>query len=199
MISYRTLLPILWPLLLLAAGAWFGGLRDRQAAQRAGEFRLLESRRHLEQLRARSVAGGIESREYEKLLKEFALLTALPASDPFRDPSTSPLTSVYVASLVSAVQEALRHTLPGEELPEFLSVVPGRPERIGPFVMVEFGLNMRGRFRSLPAFFRLMGSLAQNRRLAISVGELRLDSSRLDPNTGEGLGITLILRAYFRE
>ncbi len=167
--------------------------------QSAGETRLLEARRQLEQLRARSVAGRIESQEYGELLKEFALLTELPASDPFRDPSASPLISVHVASLVTAVQQSLQDPGRPGELPRFLSVTPGRPERIGPFVMIEFGLNLEGRFRSLPAFLQLTGNLAKSRRLAVSIGDLRLDSTHLNPTTGEGLGITLTLRAYFRE
>lgn len=199
MIRFRTALPVLWPLLLLISSAWFGGLQNLVNEGRTLERRLLEDHRRLDQLRARAVAGRIENAEYQELLQEFAVATALPASDPFRDPKSSALSSVHVASLVTAVQKALLEPGQDDALPEFLSVIPGRPERVGPFVMMEFGLNLRGRFHSLPAFLRLMGTLARHRRLAVSVGELRLDSRRMDPVTGEGLGITLTLRAYFRE
>jgi hypothetical protein len=155
----------------------------------------------LEGLRAQAVAGALEKREYQALLKDFAALTALQASDPFRDPYTSTPSSVQVASLVTALQRALSEPVEEDGPPrlEFLSVSSGGQQRLGPFVMTEFGLNLRGRFRAIPGFLRMTAELARHRKLAISIGELRLDNREIDPATGEGLIISLQIRAYFRD
>lgn len=196
----RTFLPILWPLLLLLFGRVDGGLLVQIKEQRLIRARLEESRGRLDSLRAQTVAGRLEGLEYQALLKEFATLTSLQASDPFRDPQSVTLGSVHVASLISGLQNALAQPEEGAPKPlEFLSVSPGGLQRIGPFVMMEFKLNLRGQFGSIPSFFRLMATLAHHRRLAISIGELRIDGSQIDPVTGEGLAITLPVRAYFRE
>ena len=197
----RTFLPLLWPLLLLALGQVNDGLLQRIEEQRRTAYQLEERRRYLEGVRARAVAGRLESQEYQALLKEFAALTSLQASDPFRDPQIATLGTVQMASLVDAIAEAMSEPVEegGPERLEFLSVSPGKQQRFGPFIMAEFGLNLRGRFRALPGFLRLMATLAHHRRLAISIGELRLDSTNLDPLTGEGLAITLLIRTYFRE
>ena len=196
----RTFLPILWPLLLLLFGQVDGGLLVQIKEQRLIRARLEESRGRLDTLRAQTVAGRLEGLEYQALLKEFATLTSLQASDPFRDPQSVTLGSVHVASLISGLQNALAQPEEGAPEPlEFLSVSPGGLQRIGPFVMMEFKLNLRGQFGSIPSFFRLMATLAHHRRLAVSIGELRIDGSQIDPVTGEGLAITLPVRAYFRE
>lgn len=199
--NWRTFLPLLWPLVLLALGTIHSGLLEDLERYRKGREMLESRRRQLESLRAQSVAGRLESQEYQALLKEFAALTSLQASDPFRDPQATSLGTGQVASLVDGLQAALSEPAEagGPEPLQFLSVSPGQQQRIGPFIMVEFGLNLRGRFRSLPSFLRLMTKLAHHRRLAISIGELHLDSSSLDPATGEGLAITLPVRTYFRD
>jgi hypothetical protein len=200
-VNRRTLLPILWPLLLLLFGQFDGGLLVQIEEQRLIRVRLEESRGRLDSVRAQAVAGRLESLEYQALLKEFGALTSLQVSDPFRDPQSVTLGSVHVASLIRGLQNALAQP-PEEGAPEhleFLSVSPGGQQRIGPFVMMEFVLNLRGRFGSIPSFFRLMARLGHHRRLAISIGELRIDSTQIDPVTGEGLAITLPVRAYFRE
>lgn len=197
----RTFLPLLWPLLLLAVGQVNGGLLERLDEHRKTALQMEERRRYLEGLRARSVAGRLDGREYQTLLKEFAALTSLQASDPFRDPQAGTLGTVQMASLVDELMEALTEPVEagGPERLEFLSVSPGQQQRVGPFIMAEFGLNLRGRFRALPSFLRLMARLARHRRLAVSIGELRLGSTDLDPLTGEGLAITLLIRTYFRD
>lgn len=197
----RTVLPLLWPLALLVLGQLNNGFLQRVRDYRDGRELLESRRRHLDELRAQAVAGRLEGREYQALLKEFAALTSLQASDPFRDPQAAPLGTGQVASLVNGLQAALAEPVEegGAEPLQFLSVSPGQQQRIGPFIMVEFGLNLRGRFRALPSFLRLMTRLAHHRRLAISIGRLHLDSTYLDPVTGEGLAITLPIRTYFRE
>ncbi len=157
--------------------------------------------RRLEMLRAVMVSGRLEKREYESLLKEFAALTSLQSSDPFRDPNAGTMSSIQVASLITSIQEALSSPVEEEDPPrlELISVSPVGQERIGPFVMMEFALNLRGRFRAIPSFLRMTAELARHRKLAISIGELHLDSSEIDPTTGEGLAISLPIRAYFHD
>lgn len=196
-----SLLPVLWPLVLLSFSFAQTGLGQKLSEQRQTEAVLLASRRRLALLRAQAVDGRLEKLEYQALLKDFAAITSLQASDPFRDPKAPTPSTVQVASLVTALQDALAEPVEDGGPPrlEFLSVSPGAQQRLGPFVMTEFGLNLRGRFRSIPGFLRLMAQLARHRRLAISIGELRLDSSNIDPVSGEGLTISLLIRAYFRD
>lgn len=195
-------LPALWPVFLLLLGQLNGQLFQRHAEQRQVERELVERRRHLEGLRAKTVAGRLEQRDYQALLKEFAVVTRLQASDPFLPPESSALASTQVASLVNALQGELvkmKELDVGGETLEFLPVVPGPQQRLGPFTCLEFGLELRGTFRALPDFLRLLSRLSKSRHLAISIGELRLDSRELDPLTGEGLRITLPVRAYVRD
>lgn len=197
----KRFLPTLWPLLLLCFGPISGELLPLLQQQQQTEQLLLERRRYLAELQAVAVAGRLERQEYQALLSQFSELTSLRASDPFRDRLTSAptLASSQIGSLVNAVQQALASTPPGAGQLEFVSVSAGAQERIGPFVSFEFGLNLRGRFGALPEFLRLLSRVAKSRQLAVSIGELRLDSSYLNPLTGDGLTITLPVRAYVRD
>ncbi len=199
--SARAVIPILWPILLLGASLIQAGLPEKIAEQRMLSAKLDNDLRRLEMLRAVMVSGRLEKREYESLLKEFAALTSLQSSDPFRDPNAGTMSSIQVASLITSIQEALSSPVEEEDPPrlELISVSPVGQERIGPFVMMEFALNLQGRFRAIPSFLRMTAELARHRKLAISIGELHLDSSEIDPTTGEGLAISLPIRAYFHD
>jgi hypothetical protein len=199
-VNRKTFLPIFWPLLLLFYAQLDGGLLSLIEEYRLNLQRLENGRRHLESLKARVVAGRIVASEYETLLDDFATQTNLPASDPFRDPQAATVGSIQVASLVSGLQVALNGPEENQRLLdlEFLPVSLGDQQRIGPFVMVEFALNLRGRYRAVPEFLGLLAQLGQQRRLVLSIGELRVDSTEMTQVNGE-LAITLPLRAYFRD
>lgn len=198
----RTLLPILWTVLLLLYGLFSESVLGQVREQRETAQRLERDRRHLESLRATAVAGRMELAEYEALVLEFGALTHLKSSDPFSDPHAVAQGSAHVASLVRGLQEALTAPPPddaqGLEPLFFLSVSPGQQHRMGPFVAVEFAFNLRGRFRDIPGFLNLLTELGRRRRLAISIGSLRVASTESTPTTGE-LAITLPVRAYFRD
>lgn len=196
----RTFLPVIWPLLLLLLGFLLDPLLGQLEDHRQTAALLQEGRTRLEGLRAKTVAGRLDTLEYRELVAQFAALTNLQASDPFRDPGVKALGTVQVASLIDGLQRALSQPLPPDqpERLEFLSVSPGVQQQISPFVTVEFALNLRGRFRAIPAFLDLLTNIGRSRNLAISVGALRIESTSETPTTGE-LTITLPVRAYFRE
>lgn len=195
----RAVLPIAWVLLLLFTPTWLP-LQQRWIEHAKLDSRLRASQRTLDQLRAVAVAARIEGRESSTLQEEFATLTGLRASDPFRSPTREEPASIQVAALVRAVQEASsREGGPDDPAPiTLLSVTPGTRQQLGPFLMTEFELNLVGRFRAIPAFLDLLTQVGRNRRLAISVGSLKLSSQADTQETGI-LTITLPVRAYFRE
>lgn len=195
----RAALPIAWVLLLLFAPSW-PPLQQRRSEHALLDSQLKTKQATLDELRALAVAARIEGRESNALQDEFATLTGLRASDPFRDPAHEEPASIQVAALVRAVQEASSKEVgPDDPAPiTLLSVTPGARQQLGPFLMTEFELNLVGRFRAIPAFLDLLTQVGHNRRLAISVGSLKLSSQADTQETG-ALSITLPVRAYFRE
>lgn len=196
----RTLLPLAWSLLLVLSPLWGHSLRQRWNENSELKRQLQARQATLDQLRAVAVAARIEGREYDDLLLEFASLTGLRASDPFRDPAAEEPSSIQVAALVRAVQEASWKESDSDSPSPItlLSVTPGARQRLGPFLMTEFELNLEGRFHSLSDFLDLLTQVGRNRRLAISIGSLKLSSQPSTAGTGT-LSITLPVRAYFRE
>ena len=199
-LKLSSLLPLAWCLLLFLAPLWGPSFLQRWQEASSLRLQLHERQSILDQLGATAVAARAEGREYESLLDEFAILTQLRASDPFRDPQQDLPSSVQVAALVRAVQEASHEDVePGAPVPITLrSVTPGSKQRFGPFLMTEFELNLEGRFHALPAFLDLLTKVGQRRRLVVSVGSLSL-SSRSDTERTGILTIKLPIRAYFRE
>lgn len=195
-----SLVPLLWCALLILSPLTSAQLQQRQDEETSLRESLKQRQAHLDQLQAVSVAARAEGREYEKLLDEFATLTQLRASDPFREPQRELPSSVQVAALVRAVQEASFKETPPDSPPPIIlrSVTPGERQSLGPFQMTEFELNLEGRFHALPAFLDLLTQVGQRRRLAVSVGSLSL-SHRSDTARTGLLNIKLPIRAYFRE
>lgn len=202
--AWRLMFPLLWPVVLLFTSPLGQEMLARHSQHREVE-RLLHARRlRLEGLRAQAVAGRLEQREYERLVQDLAVLTGLKASDPFRDPEAPVLSSIQVAALFDALGRRVRARSEGPAPDatadlEFLPVTLGRQQGLGPFVMVEFILRFRGRFRSVAPLLHLVTELGRERRLVISLGELRLTPGEETEQTGAGLLITLPVRAYFRE
>jgi hypothetical protein len=201
LVKGRIVLPILWPLLLLAFAICSDSLLPLLAQRQGTELLLQQRRGRLEKLRAVAVAGRIERQEYDSLVTEFGALTHLPASDPFRDRSVSPSGSAQLGLLITGLQAGLAEleSRPGSLPPlEFLSVSPGQNERIGPFVVLEFDLNLRGRFHAIGQFMQLLDRVGRQHKLMLSVGVLRVESMEETASTGEE-AVTVPVRAYLRE
>ena len=194
-------LPLFLPLLLLAFSFWKAGLHTLYVEAQAVERRAVAAQSRLDTLQALSVASRIDSQKYENLVLEFSELTGLPLDSEYAVSKGE--VSAQVARFVDAVVEGLHDEEFAGLVDErayllFQSVTPGQRQVVEPFLLVDFELNLKGRFFAVPRFLSLLSRIAADQRCAISIGVLEVARVSELANTGE-LVVTLPLRAYFLE
>lgn len=198
----RTIFPIIWPaLFLLLCG--MGDLGRLATVEKQLLLELEQQKQVLHSLRALQVADRINKEEYQQLLASFAKLTRLQATDPFRDPEAKTRGSTYVAMLVAGLYQDMREASSDPSEPDFLELQPVAligQERLGPFVVTEFGLHFKGRYRAISLFLEKLARLVVQRKLVISIGNLEIVKG-LEANASGApvLEVTLSVRAYFRD
>lgn len=160
-------------------------------------------RADLDLLQAKVAMAASQRHAYDALIIEFAELTGLQASDPFRSPSRRAQGSAHVAILISGLQQHFATASLDRDDPDYLEFLPVSlkgQERLGPFVITEFALHLRGRYRAIPDFLKELAFIGERYKLVISVGDLRVErGTETSPNGAPLLAITLPVRAYFRD
>ena len=71
-------------------------------------------------------------------------------------------------------------------------------EAIPPFLVVNFEMNLEGKYLAMPLFLDSLSRIAREQKCPISVGGIKV--SPVEPSSNSGvLDITIPLRAYFVE
>ena len=195
----RSFLPVLLPLLLIGYSFFRAGVYDKyqdlQALRR--EIRVAEQK--VSEMQAVDVSFRYLKEDYSVLLAEFSQVTGLKMES--EEAVSRGESASQVARFVEAVTRGLREeTFSSDESAYlvFRSVTPGQRQVWEPFFSVDFELNLQGRFFALPAFLKLISVIAEEQRVPISIGELRVSAGSRSANVGE-LTIVVPLRAYFLE
>jgi hypothetical protein len=162
--------------------------------------RLEAAEARLIQLQAIDVASRIDEKKYSGLVSDFAQLTGLELesdSAVTKGEATAQVGRLVDSVIRSLKQEGALSRFQGSYL-LFQSVTPGQRQVVGPFLSIDFELNLEGRFFALPEFLVLLSRIAREEQCTISVGELQVSSKVPGGRSGE-LQIVLPLRAYFLE
>lgn len=193
------ILPFLIPVALISISFWRSGVVQKYFEAQALQRRSVAAQSKLDQLRAVDVASNLNDREYKEMVKDFADLAGLSL-----DPETAPTkgeVSAKVGRLIDAVvadMDRFGSVQPEEPYLVFKGVQPGVSEAIPPFLVVNFEMNLEGKYLAMPLFLDSLSRIAREQKCPISVGGIRV--SPVEPGSNSGvLDITIPLRAYFVE
>lgn len=192
-------IPFFIPLLLITASFWRSGVVQKHFEAQALERRSLAAQSKLDQLRAVDVAHNDDNLEYKQMVKDFADLTGL-SLDPENAPTKGEV-SAKIGRLIDAVvadMDRFGRSQPDEPYLVFKGVKPGVSEEIPPFLVVDFEMNLEGKYLAMPLFLDSLSRIAREQRCPISVGGIQVSPVEPGSNTGI-LNITIPLRAYFVE
>ncbi len=195
----RYLVPCLLPLLLLGYSFFRAGVYDRYRDLQALKRDSLAAEQRFSEVQAVDVSFRYLKDDYAVLLSQFSEVTGLKMSS--EEAVSRGESAGQVARFVEAVTEGLKdESFSSSERAylEFKSVTPGQRQVWEPFFSVDFELNLEGRFFALPDFLKLISVVAQEQKVPISIGELRVSAVSPVSNSGE-LSIVIPLRAYFLE
>ena len=195
----RYLVPCLLPLLLLGYSFFRAGVYDRYRDLQALKRDSLAAEQRFSEVQAVDVSFRYLKDDYAVLLSQFSEVTGLKMSS--EEAVSRGESAGQVARFVEAVTEGLKdESFSSSERAylEFKSVTPGQRQVWEPFFSVDFELNLEGRFFAHPDFLKLISVVAQEQKVPISIGELRVSAVSPVSNSGE-LSIVIPLRAYFLE
>ena len=195
----RYFVPFLLPLFLIGYSFFKAGIYDRYQDLQALRRDSREAEQRVSEMQAVDVSFRYLKDDYSILLLEFSEVTRLKMSS--EEAVTRGESAGQVARFVEAVTQGLRDESFSSSERAYLvfkSVTPGQRQVWEPFFSVDFELNLEGRFFALPAFLKLISVVAQEQRVPISIGELRVSAVNQASNSGE-LSIVIPLRAYFLE
>lgn len=195
----RLFLPLLIPVVLLGYSFYNAGVYQQLQEYRGLQKQSTQAEQRLAELQAVSVSHRYDQKKYNDLLKDFADVTGLQLSAEHA--TSKGESTAQIARFVEAVTQGLRQqrfTHDERAYLVFKSITPGTRQVWEPFFSVDFELNLEGRFFALPDFMALLSVIADEQKVPISIGELRVQASDPWKNSGE-LSIVVPLRAYFHE